>query len=81
MGAYVVASEMTVCDHGHTPSTNTTRTDSSQVIRRRATIGCIVPEKLDDLEEIALFPLAIHGGPLWEPMCYAQSEASQQQLS
>jgi hypothetical protein len=20
----------------------------------------------------ALFPLAIHGGPLWEPMCYAQ---------
>jgi multidrug efflux pump subunit AcrB len=21
---------------------------------------------------IALFPLAIHGGPLWEPMCYAQ---------
>lgn len=21
---------------------------------------------------IALFPLALHGGPLWEPMCYAQ---------
>jgi multidrug efflux pump subunit AcrB len=21
---------------------------------------------------IALFPLAIHGGPLWEPMCYSQ---------
>jgi multidrug efflux pump subunit AcrB len=21
---------------------------------------------------IALFPLAIHGGPLWEPLCYAQ---------
>ena len=21
---------------------------------------------------IALFPLASHGGPLWEPMCYAQ---------
>jgi multidrug efflux pump subunit AcrB len=21
---------------------------------------------------IALFPLATHGGPLWEPMCYAQ---------
>jgi multidrug efflux pump subunit AcrB len=21
---------------------------------------------------IALVPLAIHGGPLWEPMCYAQ---------
>jgi multidrug efflux pump subunit AcrB len=21
---------------------------------------------------IALFPLAIHGGPLWQPMCYAQ---------
>ncbi len=21
---------------------------------------------------IALFPLAAHGGPLWEPMCYAQ---------
>jgi multidrug efflux pump subunit AcrB len=21
---------------------------------------------------IALFPLAMHGGPLWEPMCYAQ---------
>ena len=20
----------------------------------------------------ALFPLAVHGGPLWEPMCYAQ---------
>ena len=20
----------------------------------------------------ALFPLAAHGGPLWEPMCYAQ---------
>jgi multidrug efflux pump subunit AcrB len=20
----------------------------------------------------ALFPLALHGGPLWEPMCYAQ---------
>ena len=20
----------------------------------------------------ALFPLASHGGPLWEPMCYAQ---------
>jgi multidrug efflux pump subunit AcrB len=19
-----------------------------------------------------LFPLALHGGPLWEPMCYAQ---------
>ena len=21
---------------------------------------------------VALFPLASHGGPLWEPMCYAQ---------
>jgi len=21
---------------------------------------------------IALFPLATHGGPLWEPLCYAQ---------
>jgi multidrug efflux pump subunit AcrB len=21
---------------------------------------------------IALFPLAAHGGPLWQPMCYAQ---------
>jgi len=21
---------------------------------------------------MALFPLALHGGPLWEPMCYAQ---------
>lgn len=21
---------------------------------------------------IALFPLASHGGPLWEPLCYAQ---------
>ena len=21
---------------------------------------------------IALFPLAIHGGPLWQPLCYAQ---------
>ncbi len=21
---------------------------------------------------IALFPLALHGGPLWEPLCYAQ---------
>jgi hypothetical protein len=21
---------------------------------------------------IALFPLAEHGGPLWEPLCYAQ---------
>ena len=21
---------------------------------------------------IALVPLAMHGGPLWEPMCYAQ---------
>jgi Cu/Ag efflux pump CusA len=21
---------------------------------------------------IALFPLAPHGGPLWEPLCYAQ---------
>jgi len=21
---------------------------------------------------IALFPLASHGGPLWQPMCYAQ---------
>jgi multidrug efflux pump len=21
---------------------------------------------------IALFPLAYHGGPLWEPMCYTQ---------
>jgi multidrug efflux pump subunit AcrB len=21
---------------------------------------------------IALFPLAAHGGPLWEPMCYTQ---------
>jgi multidrug efflux pump subunit AcrB len=21
---------------------------------------------------LALFPLAIHGGPLWEPLCYAQ---------
>ena len=21
---------------------------------------------------IALFPLAAHGGPLWEPMCYAE---------
>jgi multidrug efflux pump subunit AcrB len=21
---------------------------------------------------IALFPLAMHGGPLWEPLCYAQ---------
>ena len=21
---------------------------------------------------IALIPLAMHGGPLWEPMCYAQ---------
>ncbi len=21
---------------------------------------------------IALFPLAAHGGPLWEPLCYAQ---------
>jgi multidrug efflux pump subunit AcrB len=21
---------------------------------------------------IALFPLAAHGGPLWEPMCYSQ---------
>ena len=20
----------------------------------------------------ALFPLALHGGPLWEPLCYAQ---------
>ena len=25
---------------------------------------------------IALIPLAINGGPLWEPLCYAQSEAS-----
>jgi Cu/Ag efflux pump CusA len=21
---------------------------------------------------LALFPLALHGGPLWQPMCYAQ---------
>ena len=21
---------------------------------------------------IALFPLALHGGPLWKPLCYAQ---------
>lgn len=21
---------------------------------------------------IALFPLAMHGGPLWEPLCYAR---------
>ena len=21
---------------------------------------------------LALFPLAMHGGPLWEPLCYAQ---------
>jgi hypothetical protein len=21
---------------------------------------------------LALFPLASHGGPLWEPLCYAQ---------
>ena len=21
---------------------------------------------------LALFPLATHGGPLWEPLCYAQ---------
>lgn len=21
---------------------------------------------------LALFPLAIHGGPLWQPLCYAQ---------
>lgn len=21
---------------------------------------------------LALFPLSIHGGPLWEPLCYAQ---------
>jgi multidrug efflux pump subunit AcrB len=21
---------------------------------------------------LALFPLALHGGPLWEPLCYAQ---------
>lgn len=24
------------------------------------------------LYNIALFPLAAHGGPLWEPLCYAQ---------
>jgi hypothetical protein len=24
------------------------------------------------LPVIALFPLAAHGGPLWEPLCYAQ---------
>lgn len=22
---------------------------------------------------LALFPLALHGGPLWQPLCYAQS--------
>jgi Cu/Ag efflux pump CusA len=21
---------------------------------------------------LALFPLAVHGGPLWQPLCYAQ---------
>ena len=21
---------------------------------------------------LALFPLSLHGGPLWEPLCYAQ---------
>jgi Cu/Ag efflux pump CusA len=21
---------------------------------------------------LALFPLALHGGPLWQPLCYAQ---------
>jgi multidrug efflux pump subunit AcrB len=21
---------------------------------------------------LGLFPLALHGGPLWEPLCYAQ---------
>ena len=21
---------------------------------------------------LALFPLALHGGPLWEPLCYSQ---------
>ena len=21
---------------------------------------------------VALFPLALHGGPLWQPLCYAQ---------
>jgi len=39
-----------------TPATQ--ESDSRQVIRRRATIDCIVTEKFPDLEEIALFPLA-----------------------
>jgi Cu/Ag efflux pump CusA len=29
--------------------------------------GCVV-----SLAPIALFPLASHGGPLWELLCYAQ---------
>ena len=35
------------------------------VSRKVATIGI-------GATVIALFPLASHGGPLWEPMCYAQ---------
>jgi multidrug efflux pump subunit AcrB len=30
---------------------------------------------------IALFPLAAHGGPLWEPLCYAQIGGSRRPRS
>ena len=28
--------------------------------------------KINCVSSFALVPLALHGGPLWEPLCYAQ---------
>jgi len=38
-----------------------------------AGIACLRPVLITvGATVLALFPLALHGGPLWEPLCYAQ---------
>ena len=34
--------------------------------------GCTVASSGHAAQVLALFPLAMHGGPLWQPLCYAQ---------
>ncbi len=41
--------------------------------QRRCGWAAFQPEQHDGLGlRLGLFPLAAHGGPLWEPLCYAQ---------
>jgi hypothetical protein len=34
--------------------------------------SCSLVQTIDPSSILALFPLALEGGPLWKPLCYAQ---------